>query len=231
MLNPIASRTALRSLFHRAQVAQLGTLFRVLKTRARRSVMRRLKCEDYLSSYTHTGRYYTLREIPRFDQFGLWHHGEVGFCRVGTLKAAVTELVEKSEAGRTLEELKDLLRVRVHNALLDRVRAKRIGRKLMDKKKWVYLSAKASRATKQWARRQAQGKRAAEASGPLTSAVTIEVLVEVLSASRVQVSAQEVARRLSRRGVTVAVQQVEWVFGRYGLGKKKRGPVLPRSPL
>ena len=231
MLDPIASKAALRSLFHRAHVAQLGTLFRVLKTHARRSVMRRLKYADYLSSYTHTGRYYTLREIPRFDQFGLWHYGEVGFCRVGTLKAAVTELVEKSEAGRTLEELKDLLRVRVHNALLDRVRAKRIGRKLMDKKKWVYLSAKASRATKQWARRQAQGKRAAEASGPLTSAVTIEVLVEVLSASRVQVSAQEVARRLSRRGVTVAVQQVEWVFGRYGLGKKKRGPVLPRSPL
>ena len=102
MLDPIASKAALRSLFHRAHVAQLGTLFRVLKTHARRSVMRRLKYADYVSSYTHTGRYYTLRDIPRFDQFGLWHYGDVGFCRVGTLKAAVTELVEKSEAGRTL---------------------------------------------------------------------------------------------------------------------------------
>ena len=231
MLDPITSKAALRSLFHRAHVAQLGTLFRVLKTHARRSVMRRLKYADYLSSYTHTGRYYTLRDIPRFDQFGLWHYGDVGFCRVGTLKAAVTELVEKSEAGRTLQELKDLLRVRVQNALLDRVRAQRIGRKVMAKKKWLYVSAEPARAAKQWARRQAQGERAAEALGPLTSAVTIEVLVEVLLASRVHVSPQEVAGRLSRRGVTVALQQVEWVFERYDLGKKKRGPASPRSRL
>jgi hypothetical protein len=231
MLDPVASKGALRSLFHRVKVAQLGTLFRVLKTRARRSVMRRLKSEDYLSSYTHTGRYYTLREIPRFDQFGLWHCGDVGFCRMGTLKAAVTELVERSEAGRTLQELKELLRVRVQNALLDRVRARRIGRKLIDKKKWLYVSAEPARAAKQWARRQAQEERTAEALGPLTSAMMIEVLVEVLLASTVQVSAQEVARRLSRRGVTVALQHVEWVFEHYGLGKKKPRPGLPRSPL
>jgi len=185
----------------------------------------------HLTSYTHCGRYYTLREIPRFDELGLWRYNGVGFFRGGTLKAAVVELVEKSEAGRTHQELQDLLRVRAHNKLLENVRAGRLARKRLDDKHWLYLSADASRAAKQWARRQAQGERAAEALGPLTSAVTIEVLVEVLSASRVQVSAQEVARRLSRRGVTVAVQQVEWVFGRYGLGKKKRGPVLPRSPL
>jgi hypothetical protein len=99
----------------------------------------------------------------------------------------------------------------------------------MDTKKWLYVSVEPARAAKQWARRQAQGERAAQALGPLTSAVTIEVLVEVLLASRVQVSAQEVARRLSRRGVAVALQQVEWVFERYDFGKKKRGRASPRS--
>lgn len=191
--------------------------------------MRRLKYVGYLSSYTHAGRYYTLREIPRFDQFGLWHCGDVGFCRAGTLKPTVVELIEKSEAGKTVQELDDLLRVRTQNVLLDCVRAQRIGRKALDEKMWLYVSANASRAAKQWACRQAQGKRAAEVIGPLTPMVMIEVLVEVLLDSRVQMSPQEVARRLSARGVTVALQHVEWVFERYDIGKKKRGPNSLRS--
>jgi len=229
MLDIDASKTALHNLFRRTPIAQLDALCRVLKTPSRMSVFRRLTLLGYLTSYTHTARYYTLREIPQFDEFGLWHYGGVGFCRAGTLKAAVTELVDKSEAGRTHREVQDILRIRVRNELLDHVRAGQMGRRLLDDKHWLYLSAKASCAAKQWARRQTQGERAAQSLGPLTSAVTIEVLVEVLLASRVQVSPQEVARRLSRRGVTVALQQVEWVFERYDLGKKKRAPASPRS--
>ena len=239
MLDIDTAKTALRNLFRRTPIAQLDALYRALKTRSRMSVFRRLSLLGYLTSYTHTARYYTLREIPQFDEFGLWHYGGVGFCRAGTLKAAVAELVEKSEAGRTHREVQDMLRVRVRNELLNHVRAGQMGRRLLDDKHWLYLSAKASRAAKQWAcrqaclpeHRQAQGERAAQALGPLTSAVTIEVLVEVLLASRVHVSPQEVAGRLSRRGVTVALQHVEWVFERYDLGKKKRGPASPRSRL
>ena len=229
MLDIDTAKTALRNLFRRTPIAQLDALYRALKTRSRMSVFRRLSLLGYLTSYTHTARYYTLREIPQFDEFGLWHYGGVGFCRAGTLKAAVAELVEKSEAGRTHREVQDMLRVRVRNELLNHVRAGQMGRRLLDDKHWLYVSAEPARAAKQWARRQAQGERAAEALGPLTSAVTIEVLVEVLLASRVHVSPQEVAGRLSRRGVTVALQQVEWVFERYELGKKRRNPASPRS--
>ena len=231
MLDIDTAKTALRNLFRRSPIAQLDALYRALKTRSRMSVFRRLSLLGYLTSYTHTARYYTLREIPQFDEFGLWHYGGVGFCRAGTLKAAVAELVEKSEAGRTHREVQDMLRVRVRNELLNHVRAGQMGRRLLDDKHWLYVSAEPARAAKQWARRQTQGQRAAEALGALTSAVTIEVLVEVLLASRVHVSPQEVARRLSRRGVTVAVQHVEWVFERYVLGKKKRGQASPRSRL
>lgn len=229
MLDINASKTALRNLFRRTPITQLEDLCRVLKTPSRMSVFRRLTLLGYLTSYTHTARYYTLREIPQFDELGLWYYGGAGFCRVGTLKAIVMELVEKSESGRTVQELDDLLRVRTQNALLDHMRAQRIDRKALDKNIWLYLSANASRAAKQWARRQAQGERAAEVLGPLTSTVMIEVLVEVLLASRVHVSPEDVVRRLSSRGVTVALQHVEWVFQRYDLGKKKRGPASPRS--
>lgn len=228
MLDPDASKTALRNLFRRTPVVELEALRRALKTQTYMSVVRRLTLLGYLSSYTHRGRYYTLREIPQFDEVGLWHHGNVGFCRAGTLKAAVTELVEKSEAGKTHQELQDLLRVRAHNELLEHVRAGRITRRPLDDDRWLYLSANASRAAKQWARRQTQKKRAAVLLGPLTAAMTIEVLVEVLQSSRVLVTPEQVVRRLHHQGVSVPLEHVQWVFERYELGKKG-GPDSPRS--
>jgi hypothetical protein len=229
VLDPDASKMALRNLFHRTPAVELGSLRRALKTPAYMSVVRRLTLLGYLTSYTHCGRYYTLREIPQFDEFGLWHHGGVGFCRAGTLKAALVELVEKSEAGRTHQELQDLLRVRAHNKLLENVRAGRLARKRTDDKHWLYLSADASRAAKQWARRLAQKKRAAVLLGPLTTAMTIEVLAAVLQDSRVLATPEDVVRRLHHQGVSVPLEHVQWVFERYDLGKKKLGPDSPRS--
>lgn len=228
MIDLATSKTALRNLFRRAPIAQLDALCRTLKTRSRMSVFRRMKPLGYFSSYTHRSRYYTLHGIPRFDAFGLWHHGNVGFCRAGTLKAAVKELVDKSEDGRTHQELEAMLRARAQHALLSHTRAKRIERKVFGKRKWLYLSADASRATKQWARRQAQKKRAAVLSGPLSAAMTIEVLVEVLQSSRVLVTPEQVVRRLHHQGVSVPLEHVQWVFERYELGKKG-GPDSPRS--
>ena len=223
MLDPNASKAALRNLFRRTPIVELKALYRALKTRSRTSVFRRLTLMGYLTSYTHACRYYTLSEVPRFDEFGLWHYGGVGFCRAGTLKAAVAELVEKSEAGRTHRELQDLLRVRVHDEPLDHVRARRLGRKRLDNKKWLYLSAKASRAAKQWARRQAHRKRAVELLGPLTTATTLEVLIEVLRSGKVRISVtpEQVVRQLHERNILVSLQHVQWVFEQYGLRKKK----------
>ena len=228
MLDPDSSKTALKNLFRRTPAARISALYRALKTRSRRSVIRRLKSIGYFSSYTHAGSYYTLRDIPHFDRFGLWHYGNIGFCRAGTLKVAVKELVDKSKDGRTHQELQALLRVQVHNTLLDHVRAARIERKPLDDREGVYISANPSRAAKQWRRRQAQRQRTDEPRGPLSAAIAIEVLVEALHAGNVQVSPQQIVRRLAQRKVVVTLHQIQGMFDRYGLGKKG-GPDSPRS--
>ncbi len=228
MLDPDSSKTALRNLFRRTPAVELAALTRALNTPVYMSVVRRLALLGYLTSYTHSGRYYTLREIPQFNEFGLWRYGTIGFCRWGTLKAAVTELVEKSQAGRTHQELQDLLRVRAHNKLLENVREGRLARKRLNDKHWLYLSANTARAAKQWARRQAQRKRAAVLLGPLTAAMTIEVLVDVLQSSHVLVTPEQVVRRLHHQGVRMPLEHVQWVFERYELGKKG-GPDSLRS--
>jgi hypothetical protein len=42
-----------------------------------------LKTLDYLTSYSHRGRYYALREIASFDDDGLWSQATAWFSRFG----------------------------------------------------------------------------------------------------------------------------------------------------
>lgn len=221
MLGKEAAAKALDKLFRRRPVVDLETLCRSLKTQSRMSVFRRL-CEfDYLSSYTHAGRYYTLAEIPRFNDEGLWLYRDIGFSRAGTLKNTVAQLVEIGDAGRTHRELEQLVRVRVHNTLLGLVREERITRQRLE---WMYLyvSGEAERASHQVAARRDLLASRKEKAIPLTSSTIIEVLVEVIQTTQPRVTPTDLVKRLNDRGVPVTTEQVEQLFDRYQLGSEKK---------
>ena len=217
-------------LFQRKRVMDMKTLVKALDGRSRRSIFRDLTSNGYLSSYTHTGRYYTLAHIPDFDEHGLWFFQGVGFSKAGTLKSTVTELVHRSEAGRRHEELESLLRIRVHNTLLILVRDGSIGRERIEKA-YLYVSGEQVRAVEQVERRQALLVEAKEGVTVLPATTVIEVLSEALVAGGVRVAPQVVSARLSARGVVVSTAQVETVFARYGIdaGKKTARPGSRRS--
>lgn len=228
MLDQASSGKVLQNLFRRVLVADIGELFRVLETRSRMSVFRRLSEVGYRSSYTHAGRYYTLRDIPRFDQRGLWFHQDVGFSQAGTLKSTLVALVDGEPSGFTHEELEALLHLRVHNTLLGLVHEKRVGREAFAGA-YLYVSSSPGRAAVQMQRRQAFQEGRLRLA-PLPETTVIEVLAEALAAGRVRVSAELVAARLQARGLGVAVEQVAEVLARYGVATgKKTAPGLGRS--
>lgn len=220
-------KSQLVRLFQRKRVMDMKTLVKALDGRSRRSIFRDLTSNGYLSSYTHTGRYYTLAQIPELDEHGLWFFQGVGFSKAGTLKSTVTELVHTSEAGRRHEELESLLRIRVHNTLLILVRDGSIGRERIEKA-YLYVSGEKVRAAEQVERRQAfldEATKGVEVE-VLPDTTLIEVLSEALVAGGVRIAPQVVSARLSARGVIVSTAQVETVFARYGIdaGKKTARP-------
>jgi hypothetical protein len=221
MLGKEAASKALEKLFRRRPVVDLESLCRALRTQSRMSVFRRLRAFDYLSSYTHAGRYYTLAEIPRFDDEGLWLYRDIGFSRAGTLKNTVAHLVEIGEAGRTHRELQQLVRVRVHNTLLSLVREERINRQRLETM-YLYVSVEAERASHQVAVRRELLASRKEVALPLTSSTIIEVLLEVIQTAQPRVTPTDVAKRLTDREVPVTADQVEQIFDRYSLGPGKK---------
>lgn len=224
MLDPDASRIALERLFAQRPVADLRQLSRALGTRSRMSVFRRVSALGYLSSYTHTGRYYTLASIPAFDADGLWRFEGIGFSRDGTLKATVQRMVVTCEAGRTQHDLQLRLGVRVHNPLLDLVEDKKLARETIDDE-YVYVAAARKHAAAQLARRRALAVVSATATPE--PALEVEVLLEAIHGVRLpELDAAKLAARLAARNIRASVAEVAAVLERHGL--KKTAPSRSR---
>jgi hypothetical protein len=118
----------LRKHLLRHKIATLPELKGALGATANLTVFRKLKLLDYLSSYTHRGRYYALRETARFGDAGLWSHDAVWFSRHGTLVATIESFVNRCSRGWFADELADALHAEVQDPLLDLVRGGRLRR-------------------------------------------------------------------------------------------------------
>jgi hypothetical protein len=117
-MRPLSFRPdALRTLLPRGKIATLDELEQALGTAVDVTVFRKLKPLGYLTSYSHGGRYYTLREIARFDDQGLWSQAEAWFSRFGTLLATAVAFIDRSSRGYFADELALVLHVEVQDAL------------------------------------------------------------------------------------------------------------------
>jgi hypothetical protein len=161
----------------RHKIATLPELQQALGGSAGLTVFRKLKQLDYLSSYTHRGRYYTLREIARFDDNGLWSHQAVCFSRYGTLLATIEAFVNRSPHGFFADELADALHAEVQDPLRDLFQQSRLSR---EEVAGVYLYTSPDPA---WRRNQILARRTAEAAPVIADTSALQVSPDELQAA------------------------------------------------
>lgn len=118
----------LEKLLRRKTVATMSQLKAALGTRADATVFRKLKELPYLTSYSHGGRYYTLKDIPSFNELGLWSFHAAHFSRYRTLLSTIEAFAEECEAGLYEPELAAILDVSVKEAVVTLVRQGRVTR-------------------------------------------------------------------------------------------------------
>jgi hypothetical protein len=131
---------AFRQFFDQHKIATFDQLREALGSPARCTVFRKLGDLQYLSSYSHRGKYYSLKSIARFSEQGLWSFHSVWFSRFGNLLQTAQSFVHHSNAGYSAAELKDILQVKTKHALTQLVRDGRLERETFDSV-YVYLSA------------------------------------------------------------------------------------------
>jgi len=111
------------------KIGTLDQLKKELFTSSTMTVFRKLKSLEYLTCYSHRGKYYTLNSIPEFDETGLWSFNSIWFSKYGNLIETTHEFVDQSRAGFSAKELGQILNVEVKHPLLTLYTTNRIYRK------------------------------------------------------------------------------------------------------
>ncbi len=169
---------ALSKLLKKKKIATMAELKLALGTDADATVFRKLKLVSARSSYSHRGRFYTLDNIPQFDEWGLWTFRDVHFSKYGTLLNTAQTLVESSPDGFLASELEVLLQVSVKDALRKLTQKDRLTR---DRHRGRYLYCAADPTVQ---RRQALSRsQAEEASEWAAQPVSEEILPNELKAA------------------------------------------------
>jgi len=133
-------KESLIKLLKKQKIATMKELKNTLKSKSSMTVFRKLKELNYLSSCSNSGKYYTLRNIPSFDQLGLWFYKSILFSSYGSLAETIRNLIEKSDAGYSALALKKLLKVTPNEVLLKLIKSKSIIRKKIDGN-YIYFSS------------------------------------------------------------------------------------------
>lgn len=94
--------------FEKAKVFTIGELTSVLKCSTPNARLKLKQWRAY-TSYNQNGRFYTLPQVPRFDNHGLWHHAKVAFSKQGNLKKTIVHLVTSAPAGLVGRQLGEIL--------------------------------------------------------------------------------------------------------------------------
>ena len=205
----------LLELFYRKKVLTKEQLLQISGC-STMTAWRILSAHGYLSSYNFNARYYTLEDIPVFDKHGLWSYRKVRFSRYGSLTNTVTALVCNSPSGLVNKELQQLLGVNVTPILAGLYDQGRLHRE-KPKAVFVYVHKNKHDWQKQLSKRQSE----ALENKPvrlLEPERIIAVLVELIQQGQLQ--PQQVARRLSRKGIKINTAEIQSILFHYQLRKK-----------
>lgn len=215
MSNPYEKYSMALSYFKKKKIIMIDQLSELLDCSIP-TVRRRLKEWRSYTSYNYNGRYYTLPDIPRFDEYGLWGYKGIFFSKHGNLRQIVIHLIQHSTGGLTVRETEEILHVSLGSFMpcfrniADLRREKIAGR-------YVYFSSDEATYTEQKKKREEDEARARLSNMP-TDAEAVIILVERIN--HPQWSVQQLCERLHKKGWRINSEIIQNLFERHGLLKK-----------
>jgi len=175
-----------------------------------------LSTHGYISSYNFNAKYYTLGDIPFYNELGLWSYRKVRFSKYGSLTNTIKALVYNSPSGLETNELQELLCVNIKPLLTKLYRQGKLHRKKINSI-FVYFQTDDEGLQKQISKRQSDVLEKTSIKLPEPDRI-IAVLVELIQ--RVELQPQQLVRRLSRKGIKINTDEIQTIFLHYQLKKK-----------
>ena len=139
----------LKMLILKNKMSSMIEMKEVMGTKVDATIFRKLQELNYLRSYSHRGKYYTIPEVAGFDAKGLWSCRDVHFSKQGSLLNAIVYHVDRNVGGYFEYEIESLLHVTVRAAVLKLLKEDKISRQKMAGR-YLYCSSRRRNRNRQY---------------------------------------------------------------------------------
>ena len=199
--------------FRRQKIATLDQLVKWLRCSAI-TVRRRLKKWQSFTSINQNGRYYSLPQIPVFDQNGLWRFQAVLFSKHGNLTQTIVALIANSAKGLSAVEIARFVGLAPNSSFISRFKNMPGVQREKHHGRFIYLSDRPE--VYSFQKRALASKR--RAGGLPTDAEAVMILVELIKHPGIGV--EQLAVRVSEHSQWVEPAAVRAFLELHGLVKK-----------
>lgn len=179
------------------------------------TVRRRLKQWNTFTSINKNGRYYTLPQIPVFDENGLWCYQSVLFSKHGNLKQTIIELIRQSQSGMSTAELANILDLAPSSYLFTQIKNAPDIQREKHQGRFVYFSDSTDRYHRQ---KQTRALRCLDVVNQPTDAESVLILIEFIKHPGVK--AEQLSHRIKKRGKQIAPGVIQRFLQSHDLLKK-----------
>ena len=118
----------LLKLFMEKKILTITDMKSAIGTTSTMTIFRKLKQLNYISSCSHSGKYYTLKRFIRFNPHGLCFFDSILFSSYPSLLDTIKALINNCERGYTSRELKDIVKVKPNESLVKLINSKLVHR-------------------------------------------------------------------------------------------------------
>jgi len=199
--------------FRRQKIISIGQLVEWLKCSVI-TARRRLKKWQSYTSINKNGRYYTLPQIPVFDENGLWEYRTVLFSKHGNLKQTIVALITVSDKGLSAAEIAEHVDLVPNSSLLSRIKSVPGIKREKHQGRFIYLSDHPQIYSRQKQRR-ATGQRAV---GLPADSEAVEILVQLIKHPDIGIG--QLATKVSKPGKQVEPAMIKRFLRFHDLLKK-----------
>ncbi len=122
MKNMSHNATLIKNYLEAHKMATMDELMNLL-SRSKPTVNRNLSELEYITSISHSGKFYTMKTNLPVNEHGIWVNKSVSFSSHGTLAQTIKSIVESSDEGYTSTELKGILNIAPNENLITLIKS------------------------------------------------------------------------------------------------------------
>jgi len=175
---------------------------------------------EAITSYTHQGRFVTLKDIPTFNEYGIWFFRGIGFTKYQNSLELIIQLINSSKEGFTREQLQEILKIQIFQQIQTLLRRNELHRVKVGKN-YIYLPEDLAKNKEKRLRLLKANNVEEYYDARVTASDLIALLKAVLIEKKVKIDVKSLGRFAKKFCLKIPLKKIEQLLLKYNITEKK----------